>query len=524
MQYQAHRGVGTEFPENTIPAFIAAIEQRYAVIEADPCFTADGVCVLLHDRTLNRTCRLKDGSPLNEDIAIDQITYEQAQTYDAGLAKAPKFRGTTIPTLQSLFELVEGTDVLIKLDNRIQSFDPKETETLFQLVESSTAKIAFTVSDFSYLERVLKRFPHAQIHYDGAVDESNLQRLCDLVPREQRTVWLCLPSKDTAWVRVPTANPTLCTAVKRCARLGLWILRTPEQLHIAEQYQADYIETPGELKPIPPYSGLADCHIHTVFSHDSMTEPSELVAQAAKHPLSAIAFTDHCDIEFCQTIDEVTPIRHSVEAAQTCQVGSASLDIHTGVEIGEGIWHMDVTDKLIHSEPFDVVLGSVHAVRYPGYSMPYSRIDFSAFPANELPDFLAAYFNDLLEMAQTADFDVLTHLTCPLRYIQGKYGLPVQMAAYDEVIGQILQTIIDRGIALEVNTSGMRAPSPFLMPDVPILQRYLAIGGTLLTLGSDAHIAANVANGFEETVAILKKLGVQWLCSYRRRIAIPYAI
>lgn len=524
MQYQAHRGVGTEFPENTMPAFVAAVAQHYALIEVDPCFTADGVCVLLHDRTLNRTCRQKDGRCLEQEIAIDEISYDQALTYDAGLAKSPKFRGTTIPTLQALLEMAAESDVTVKLDHRIQSFQPEETEILFQLVESSHAKTAFTVSEFSYLEQVMKRFPHAQIHYDGLVDESTLQRLCDLVPQEQRTVWLCLPSQDTAWVRVPKADPALCAAVKRCAKLGLWILKTPEQLNIAEQYQADFIETPGQLKPIPPFSGWTDCHTHTKFSHDATAEPLDLVQQADQHRLSALAFTDHCDIEFCQTMDEVTPICHSVEAARICQAGINHLQIHTGVEIGEAIWHMDAADDLLSRETFDVVLGSVHAVRYPGYSMPYAQIDFSTFPVHELPDFLTAYFADLLEMARTADFDVLTHLTCPLRYIQGKYGIPVQMASYNEVIGQILQTIIDRGIALEVNTSGMHPPVPFLMPDVPIIQRYLAMGGTLLTLGSDAHIAENLANGFEEAVSILKGIGVQWLCNYQRRIAIPYGI
>ena len=42
MLFQAHRGVSTEYPENTIPAFAAAAWQGYQVIELDPTFTADG--------------------------------------------------------------------------------------------------------------------------------------------------------------------------------------------------------------------------------------------------------------------------------------------------------------------------------------------------------------------------------------------------------------------------------------------------------------------------------------------------
>lgn len=47
MKFQAHRGVGTEFPENTMPAFIAAAAQGYDYIELDPAFTADGKCVII---------------------------------------------------------------------------------------------------------------------------------------------------------------------------------------------------------------------------------------------------------------------------------------------------------------------------------------------------------------------------------------------------------------------------------------------------------------------------------------------
>ena len=58
----AHRGVYSEYPENTMPAFKAAAEQGYEVIELDPAVTKDGVIVFVHDSTINRTGRRQDGS------------------------------------------------------------------------------------------------------------------------------------------------------------------------------------------------------------------------------------------------------------------------------------------------------------------------------------------------------------------------------------------------------------------------------------------------------------------------------
>ena len=63
MLVQAHRGVSTEYPENTMPAFVASYQQGYPIIEFDPLFTADGECVVIHDKTVNRTCR-NGGNPL----------------------------------------------------------------------------------------------------------------------------------------------------------------------------------------------------------------------------------------------------------------------------------------------------------------------------------------------------------------------------------------------------------------------------------------------------------------------------
>ena len=77
MFYQAHKGVSTENPENTMPAFVAAIEQGYDIIELDVAPTRDLRFVLIHDAKLNRTGRNPDGSELTEEIKITDITYEE---------------------------------------------------------------------------------------------------------------------------------------------------------------------------------------------------------------------------------------------------------------------------------------------------------------------------------------------------------------------------------------------------------------------------------------------------------------
>ena len=107
-------------------------------------------------------------------------------------------------------------------------------------------------------------------------------------------------------------------------------------------------------------------------------------------------------------------------------------------------------------------------------------------------------------MAYAID-DVLAHLTCPLRYINGKYKRNVSSRRYEEKIIEILKYIIENAIAMEINTSGIG--NGFLMPDEWIIKKFKDMDGYLVTLGSDTHMSQNVGNGFGEVLEILKEYG-----------------
>lgn len=249
MRYQAHRGVSTEFPENTMPAFRAAWEQGYQVIELDPAFTADGQCVVFHDPTVNRTCRTGSREVIQEAQRVSELTYAQLLTYDAGVYKDPRFAGTKVPLLSEALAFAAQTGQLVKLDNKFEKFEPQLQEEFLAIVESANARVGFTCARLETIEKVAARFPSAEIHYDGPVDEETVLAVKALLKGNPLTVWLPLPSHLTSWVKVPLASPELCRMVKRYASLGLWILETEQQLQEAISLGADIIETTGAIKP-----------------------------------------------------------------------------------------------------------------------------------------------------------------------------------------------------------------------------------------------------------------------------------
>ena len=249
MLYQAHRGAATEFPENTLPAFVASKNQGYHIIECDPRFTADGQCVIHHDATINRTLRTEAGETLVEPTPINQVTYEQLQSYDAGLWMGEEFRGTKVPLLREVLAFAAEVEIPIKLDNLFSYFSEELRETLFREVEESGAQVGFTCADEETVRAVVERFPSAEIHYDGAVTEEAILTVRGLLKNNPLTVWIPLDCPGTSWCKLPKATEALCTMVKGYARLGIWLLDTQEQLEQAYAFGADIIETNGALKP-----------------------------------------------------------------------------------------------------------------------------------------------------------------------------------------------------------------------------------------------------------------------------------
>jgi len=88
----AHRGFSARAPENTSVALELGLDAGADAVEFDLHATEDGVPVLLHDRTLNRTT---DGTG-----PIDAWKAGQLGRLDAGGWFAPEFRGEPIPTLE----------------------------------------------------------------------------------------------------------------------------------------------------------------------------------------------------------------------------------------------------------------------------------------------------------------------------------------------------------------------------------------------------------------------------------------
>lgn len=111
----AHQGGGGLWPGNTLFAFQRAVEMGVDVLEMDLHITADGVLVLMHDETVDRTT---DGSG-----SIEEMTLAELKTLDAGYDWSPddgktfpfRGQGITAATLEEMFTAFPGMPMNIEI-------------------------------------------------------------------------------------------------------------------------------------------------------------------------------------------------------------------------------------------------------------------------------------------------------------------------------------------------------------------------------------------------------------------------
>ena len=236
-----------------------------------------------------------------------------------------------------------------------------------------------------------------------------------------------------------------------------------------------------------------------------------------------MANTDHCDV-FHYPADILSHLlRAREEVFRLREEYGDRLTILAGVEIGEGFWFPEATRQVERAADWDVIIGSVHSVRYKNITKPVSACRFADFSDEDAAAYVDAYFDDMLTMLDFGDFDILAHLTGPWRYVEGFGGKKLEMARYEEKIDRILARVLERGLSLEVNTAFYDMMGG-TTPNAELLARYRAMGGERITLGSDAHRAIDASTHFDDALATLQSLGFENIYYYQNRKPIPCPI
>ena len=124
---------------------------------------------------------------------------------------------------------------------------------------------------------------------------------------------------------------------------------------------------------------------------------------------------------------------------------------------------------------------------------------------------LADYLGQVKKLAEWGRFQVLGHLTLPLRYLNENRGMHVTFDGFEPEMEEIFRIIIPKGIGIELNTNRGNTP----LPDGKWLRMYRGLGGEIVTLGTDAHAPEAVGCAVREGQALLRESGFRRFCTFR---------
>jgi histidinol-phosphatase (PHP family) len=255
-----------------------------------------------------------------------------------------------------------------------------------------------------------------------------------------------------------------------------------------------------------------DYHMHSRFSEDGRDSPEAMCRRALELCIPEIGFSEHWDVGPYEKHPRFfKPEAWSAELTHLRELFSGRLTIRLGIEVSEPHLYPAETAEMLARLPFDYVIGSVHFV---GPDFMFDEAYFRSHTADEV---YRRYFAELEKMIDQADLDVVAHFDIPVRTAGPILGY--EPGRYETQIRGILEKVIARGLALDVNTAGLRKPARNLMPDPLILQWYAQMGGQRVTLSSDAHTVEQVGLNLEEAIQALQAAGLRQVTRFQRRQA-----
>lgn len=261
-----------------------------------------------------------------------------------------------------------------------------------------------------------------------------------------------------------------------------------------------------------------DQHVHSAYSFDSKEHLEDECEAAMQKGLQGITFTEHFSVDPLDVSYGVLRYDAYRRAVTDCQKKySGELHIGCGLEIGEPHLKKCEADlkQAVQSMQLDFIIGSIHNI---------DSVKLRNFQKGKTKDEIyAQYFEEILTMARTADIDVIGHLDLAKRYtfeVVGNYDFP----EYRDRIAEILSVVIERGLGIELNTSGWRNAVDVCYPSPEVIRLYYEMGGRYITIGSDAHRAEDVASNWERAKQILQEAGFTQYFYYKDRQPHPISL
>jgi len=278
---------------------------------------------------------------------------------------------------------------------------------------------------------------------------------------------------------------------------------------------------------------LADYHLHCELSDDSEERMEDQIEQGIKLGLDEMCFTDHVDygikrdwtddVEWRdafehgawhhQALANVNYPEYFSKLTRMQKTYGDKISIKKGLELGIQTITIDQYEQLYAdwADELDFVLLSMHQVD----NLEFWNQGFQRGRTQE--EFRTRYLEEILAVQKRfKHYSVLAHLDLLTRYDQcGPYPFEKERDLYAEILRQA----ISDGKGIEMNTSSWHYGLSDTSPSRDILRLYKDLGGTVVTIGSDAHSTAYLGDHLKDAQDILKnEIGIEVICTFDKMV------
>lgn len=247
----------------------------------------------------------------------------------------------------------------------------------------------------------------------------------------------------------------------------------------------------------------SDMHVHTASSPDAEIPAVELCEMALKAGVETIGFVAHVDLhpsDYCYNGFSESDYFKELDLAE-----ASGIRILRGLEVGEPHRYLPEAESLFTRSRYDFITGALH------WMEDGLILDEKPFIRGGALGIVERYYKETLEIVRTCPINILAHMGI-FRRGMVRAGLAVdfdETVLFPSLMREILGTMIRRGIALEVNTAGLRRPEKTTYPIAGVLRLYSELGGRRITLGSDTHRRENAFFGLSSGRTLIRSCGFE---------------
>lgn len=258
---------------------------------------------------------------------------------------------------------------------------------------------------------------------------------------------------------------------------------------------------------------MIDLHVHTARCGHAVGSMAEYVAAAKSAGVSCMAFCDHLPLPpgyppgYAMPWVELPAYVAQVTALAEAAGEAGGPEILLGVEADWIPGQEPLVQGALEQHDFDMVLGSVHFIDDWAFDDPSLCEHYSEWA----PDMLwERYFEDLVAAAATGLYDVMAHPDLVKKFDVRPLG------DARPLFREAASVFAERGVAVEVNTAGLRKPCAEIYPSLDFL-RECRLAGVAVTVGSDAHHPDEVGADWAAARDLLLTAGYSSVVVFRGR-------